>query len=249
MLISSKAYPVISAFILCNTYEILSDKADININININIRKYKKLIISTDVSDLIWLQDNKENLHDICIILVVLNNEMCIKIGKNISHVLYFNDSDTYEENLAKFNNAVNNVVIMESLTTQKICIIGGCYRYGVMTWFTKLEEYIRNQTEDDDAGDDADEIEMFIVKYEGYNYCVLSFILSDKISFDIISETALRYNFKLVPGVPKSNESMFPLHCPSDSCYTVQNIISSEISDEKLAEMLREELQSLLLK
>ena len=247
MLISSKAYSATSKFILCNSYEILSD--------NVDLRKYKKLIISTDVSDLIWLQDNKENLHDICVILVVLNNEMCIKIGKNISHVLYFNDSDTYEANLAKFNNAVNNVVIMESLTTQKICIIGGCYRYGVMTWFTKLEEYIRNQTEDDDDGIDADnaddgnDLEMFIVKYEGYNYCVLSFILSDKINFDIISETALRYNFKLVPGVPKSNESMFPLHCPSDSCYTVQNIIASEISDEKLAEMLREELQSLLLK
>ena len=220
---------------------------------NTNYDNVNVILVSTYSTDLLWLQENKEYLYKKHLVLVVLDNNICIKIGKQISCVLYFNDNSyplsinddsTYEENLAVFKKAVSktyNIIQDKSITIQNICIIGGCYRYGLMTCYTKLEEFILST-------DNEQNVDFYLVKYEGYNYCILSFILTEEVNFDKINVILEEYNFKIIHGIPKSGYNEFPLHCPSDSCYTIENIHSvGTINASEVAEKIKGELKSLL--
>jgi hypothetical protein len=246
MILSSTAFPLLHKYASKESF--------------VNLKEYKllthpmRIVISSEIKDLIWLEENKEQLTNARIYLAIIDNDVCIKIGKNISGVIYFNtehvnsinDSNSHKENSIIFNNIINQSAIIAEIITQKICIIGGCYRYGLMTWFTRLEKMM-TETKLETETNTETETEMFIVKYEGYNYCVISFNLSDEISLSYIRQMAERYNFKLCAGVPQSGTSHFPLHCPGDSVFTVENIKPSSIPEDILCKMVKEELRDLM--
>ena len=233
-----------SLYQFIHKYEICPDEYIMHISkIEEKINMPNKIIISNCAEDLIWLQGYKGN----CFIILITNVNICTKVGKNVNLVIPINEPDKLNninttDDISKIRSQLKNIIynniycINEIRSQDSLYVIGGCYHYGLMSLYKDIEDIY-------------EDIELYIVKYANCNYCIL------KTQFNLLEEIksiAYKYNFILCTGMPHaSNDSYFPLQCPSDLCYTIEkNAACSPKNDLDISELrskLNEEYKKIL--
>lgn len=163
------------------------------------------------------------------------------------NHLLFNNN---FEEIKSKIANDLitneNNENIVENKNTHLLYenylyIIGGTFRYGVLTFVTTLEQTILNEI---DNNDDIP-IDIFISNHGIYQYIVCGVPLKYK---DLANDIAEKHELRLIPGRPISSEyGPFELNYSDLFVVTIENTGATfDLNKEELKLKLKEELEEL---